>query len=434
MVNARRAQRISLTKVDCKELTLTRNVKLCMSNVPNSNSNSYFSGAAESRTMPNNSNPRHFPTSGSKKMSCSSSSSLDETLANLTLALKLKQQQLEEREHQLQMATEQLERDRSQLFAEAVKNNHDADACTNNTDGISSHSIKKKCSGSDVIHLNVGGTHVAVLRRTLTSVEGSMLASRFSGRWDDSLERDKDGNFFIDQPIELFLPMINYLRAKASETPLGPPVRHHHITNYEIRQDYYRMVEYFGCTPGIFPCAIELHRGEPGSAEIYDFPSFAVTAKEWLTFTVQTQGHVREIISYEVVLGNVERFQIGWIDESKYVENLSNDHKNGVGEEIFSIALDCCRGGLLNQGEFTKLIGLSIGAGSVIRCEQKGHRWIVNGELVLSSRKSDDNTMHFANSFLPQFGHVNRRDDDKIIPCFSGKGHWRITQLVLSNP
>ena len=48
-------------------------------------------------------------------------------------------------------------------------------------------------NGSDVIHLNVGGsTNIAVLRRTLTHFENSMLASRFSGRWDDSM----DGNFF----------------------------------------------------------------------------------------------------------------------------------------------------------------------------------------------------------------------------------------------
>ena len=57
---------------------------------------------------------------------------------------------------------------------------------------------------------NVGGTLTAVLRRTFTSVEGSLLASRFSGRWDDSIEKDRHGNFFIDQPIELFLPMIKY--------------------------------------------------------------------------------------------------------------------------------------------------------------------------------------------------------------------------------
>lgn len=261
-----------------------------------------------------------------------------------------------------------------------------------------------------------------------------MLASRFSGRWDETLEKDQDGNFFIDQPIELFRPMINFLRAKACETPLGPPIKSPYIRDYELRQDFYRLVEYFGMTPGIYPTVIELHRGEPGSARIGTFPDCFVKSSEWSTFTVLNQGqHNREIISFEVVLENVERMQIGWINESRYVENLSEINKNGVGEEENSIALDCCRGGLLNQGEFTKLDGLSFRAGSVIRCENKGHRWLVDGKLVVSSVASDD-TMLFENKFLPPTANVNNGEGDKIIPCFSGKGYWTLTQIVLSCP
>ena len=44
-------------------------------------------------------------------------------------------------------------------------------------------------TSSDVLTLNVGGVCMSVLRRTLTTVEGSMLAARFSGRWDDSLDK-----------------------------------------------------------------------------------------------------------------------------------------------------------------------------------------------------------------------------------------------------
>ena len=61
---------------------------------------------------------------------------------------------------------------------------------------------------SDVLRLNIGGgARVDVLRRTLTQFEGSLLESKFSGRWDDSLEKDADGNFFIDQPARLFVPL-----------------------------------------------------------------------------------------------------------------------------------------------------------------------------------------------------------------------------------
>jgi hypothetical protein len=55
---------------------------------------------------------------------------------------------------------------------------------------------------------------VDVLLRTFTSKEGSMIAAKLRGRWDDSsLGKDADGHFFIDQPIELFQSMVEYLCA-----------------------------------------------------------------------------------------------------------------------------------------------------------------------------------------------------------------------------
>ena len=32
-----------------------------------------------------------------------------------------------------------------------------------------------------------------------------MLATKFSGRWDESLDKDADGAFFIDQPAKLMI-------------------------------------------------------------------------------------------------------------------------------------------------------------------------------------------------------------------------------------
>ena len=72
----------------------------------------------------------------------------------------------------------------------------------------------KEGRGSDVLCLNVGGKRMDVLRRTLTQVEGSLLAAMFSGRWDDSLEKDRDGNFFVDQPWDLFEALVDSLRCK----------------------------------------------------------------------------------------------------------------------------------------------------------------------------------------------------------------------------
>lgn len=91
---------------------------------------------------------------------------------------------------------------------------------------------------SDVIHLNIGGRTMSVLRRTLTSVPGSMLASRFSGRWDDSLEKDENGHYFIDQSYDLFEPMINYLRNRSNNGIELYPLNSPYFSDDEKRSDF----------------------------------------------------------------------------------------------------------------------------------------------------------------------------------------------------
>ena len=58
---------------------------------------------------------------------------------------------------------------------------------------------------SDVLQINVGGTKLSVLRSTMCQLESSLMAAKFSGRWDGNVEKDADGAFFIDHPIELNL-------------------------------------------------------------------------------------------------------------------------------------------------------------------------------------------------------------------------------------
>jgi hypothetical protein len=75
---------------------------------------------------------------------------------------------------------------------------------------------------NDIIELNVGGHKLTTKRSTLCQVEGSLLASMFSGRWEDSLERDKDGAVFFDFNPQYFLVILDYLRAKKIATPENP--------------------------------------------------------------------------------------------------------------------------------------------------------------------------------------------------------------------
>ena len=75
---------------------------------------------------------------------------------------------------------------------------------------------------SDVLQLNIGGSHCSVSRRTLCQYEPSLLAAKFSGRWDDNVEKDADGRFFIDQPSHLFMPLVDF-RYEPYDSPNPTP-------------------------------------------------------------------------------------------------------------------------------------------------------------------------------------------------------------------
>lgn len=165
---------------------------------------------------------------------------------------------------------------------------------------------------------------------------------------------------------------------------------------------------------------MEMCRGEPESAQICGHPDLSVMSNEWATFTLETRGHKRPITSFSVVLGKVDRAQIGWVRTGHFVKKLRpGDHK-GVGEEKFSFCLDCCRGGLLYEGSFSKLDGLATEHGTVIRCENKGERWLVNGQLVASSIALEE-TFQLPPD-LQQYS---------LIPAFSGRGEWKVCEVEL---
>mmetsp|Transcript_105985 Transcript_105985/g.187722 ORF Transcript_105985/g.187722 Transcript_105985/m.187722 type:complete len:367 (-) Transcript_105985:42-1142(-) len=76
---------------------------------------------------------------------------------------------------------------------------------------------------SDILTLNIGGEKVVQRRRsTLCAVKDSMLEARFSGRWDQQLDKDDEGRHFINYPPSVFLPFLNYLSMKEAEDPHQP--------------------------------------------------------------------------------------------------------------------------------------------------------------------------------------------------------------------
>jgi septum formation inhibitor MinC len=57
---------------------------------------------------------------------------------------------------------------------------------------------KLAASASPIVNLNVGGEKMSTSRATLTIAEGSLLATMFSGKWEDKLMKDTNGCIFLD--------------------------------------------------------------------------------------------------------------------------------------------------------------------------------------------------------------------------------------------
>jgi hypothetical protein len=190
---------------------------------------------------------------------------------------------------------------------------------------------------SAVLHLNVGGsTNVAVLRRTLTHFEHSMLATRFSGRWDDSLEKDKDGNFFVDEDPEVFMMLLNFLRKcdKKKRTDLEVPAP-------QPTFEFCWMLEYYDLMLAVYPQEwMTLWGGEAAATRPSrpDEPYTLIAESVMCAFTLQLQRH--GMTKPANVTGFTATFERGSTGQIGWTNSLANGTKVGYGTTVCSIALD----------------------------------------------------------------------------------------------
>ncbi len=111
-------------------------------------------------------------------------------------------------------------------------------------------------SVDDIIDLNVGGRKLRTTRSTLCQVEGSFLASMFSGRWEDGLKRDKDGAVFFDFNPQHFSLILDYLRQKKIASPENPaPLPK---VSEDQLQSFTNLVKYLGLNDEIVPTSPEI--------------------------------------------------------------------------------------------------------------------------------------------------------------------------------
>ncbi|CAM4952886.1 unnamed protein product [Rotaria socialis] len=72
---------------------------------------------------------------------------------------------------------------------------------------------KLAASAGPIVNLNVGGETISTSRATLILIEGSLLATMFSGKWEEKLIKDANGSIFLDYDPVLFKFLLNQLRA-----------------------------------------------------------------------------------------------------------------------------------------------------------------------------------------------------------------------------
>ena len=169
---------------------------------------------------------------------------------------------------------------------------------------------------NDIIHLNIGGQELTTKRSTLCQVENSLLATMFSGRWEESLERDQDGTVFLDFNPQYFVLILDYLRAKTIAPP-GKPISLPKVTDDQSER-FNNLLQYLGLSD-------EIVSKEITPTEKFSQHSSGVTVQE--SGTVAVHGpHT----GHGYILGeNV--YQQGIVKLKLMLESFHNDNWMCVG-------------------------------------------------------------------------------------------------------
>eukprot|EP00929_Paragymnodinium_shiwhaense_P091196 TRINITY_DN51227_c0_g1_i1.p1 TRINITY_DN51227_c0_g1~~TRINITY_DN51227_c0_g1_i1.p1 ORF type:complete len:347 (-),score=101.84 TRINITY_DN51227_c0_g1_i1:140-1180(-) len=137
---------------------------------------------------------------------------LSDTQERVTSFLK----DLEKAEENLNIEREKVKRQQEEVVKEA----EEVKLAREKLEDEKARMQKTGIGASDLVGLNFGGQEVVTVKRSLLlQCEDSFLAAMFSGRHEDTLDRDSQGNVFLDYSPSVMLPLIEYLRLKRDAAP-----------------------------------------------------------------------------------------------------------------------------------------------------------------------------------------------------------------------
>ena len=133
------------------------------------------------------------------------------------------------------------------------------------------------------------------------------------------------------------------------------------------------------------------------------------------------------IKTFEVTLGSVQRVQIGWNRRETQLEIQNTD--KGIGDISSTYALDLTRSSFLVDGTSTSVdrLGLEQAEGTVVRSEDFGKVWYVNGNLVAPFSRKMVNGMEKIVEKVE--GSYSSTITYKVFPFVSVTGEVEITSV-----
>jgi hypothetical protein len=336
---------------------------------------------------------------------------IDEGISGLQKLFKKRERELDRRESEIKRLKEDFEREHPAFAAK---------------------------SPEDVLRLNVGGTRIDVLRRTLVSAEGSLLATQFSGRWDESLAKDADGNFFLDLPVNPFLILVNFLRSRELMSPSGPDVPSPSLEDMNADEQicFLRMIDHYGVALDVYP--FSLHRVGSNRARVKCVrPGVAIPAdgggrlpSTFALLPTTGFGHGRTIKAFEVAAERGTKAMVG-VAFAHRLRLARGMERAGLGPGHFkgSIAIDTSKreiGWVPNSGppqrHSVSIDRGNFSNGALIRCEDNGDVWHLNGVLVPMPTN------------VPPFkpGHLSGESVVPVVTVYEGSLRFTSIELALT--
>lgn len=188
------------------------------------------------------------------------------------------------------------------------------------------------------------------------------------------------------------------------------------------------MVEYYGMTHGIYPTSLVIKHGSEDNVEMKS--RWKADAKEWTTLMLNRNNHSRYVKTFSVLVGPVERIQIGWMYDATSLD-FSTGNKLGVGDVEYTSSIDLTRSCYLHNGANTPVEGLQHQAGTVVRSEDYGRQIFVNNKLMVSS--SNDRESGVVQALGPEKWSTSSNTYQYLYPTISVKGQFEVIAVEFTD-